>query len=74
MYCENAIAKHRDFLSFKNCQLIFFFFFFFEILISFAQNIGGYPQSMLWSKSKNQRTNGPVNAHLRSVVYTNKHV
>ena len=22
----------------------------------------------------NQRTNGPVNAHLRSVVYTNKHV
>ena len=22
----------------------------------------------------NQRTNGPVNAHMRSVVYTNKHV
>ena len=25
-------------------------------------------------KITNQRTNGPVNAHLRSVVYTNKHV
>ena len=23
-----------------------------------------YPQSMFWNKSKNQRTNGPVNAHL----------
>ena len=23
---------------------------------------------------KNQRTNGPVNAHLRSAAYTNKHV
>ena len=30
-----------------------------------------YPQSMFWSKNKNQRTNGPVNAHLRSAVYTN---
>ena len=44
----------------------------------FAQNIdcgymlepprrGGsneYPQSMFWNKNKNQRTNGPVNAHL----------
>ena len=25
-------------------------------------------------RTKNQRTNGPVNAHLRSAVYTNKHV
>ena len=25
-----------------------------------------YPQSMFWSKNKNQRTNGPVNAHLIS--------
>ena len=33
-----------------------------------------YPQSMFWSKNKNQRTNGPVNAHLRSAAYTNKHV
>ena len=24
--------------------------------------------------SRNQRTNGPVNAHLRSAAYTNKHV
>ena len=24
-----------------------------------------YAQSMFWSKNKNQRTNGPVNAHLR---------
>ena len=23
-----------------------------------------YPQSMFWSKNTNQRTNGPVNAHL----------
>ena len=23
---------------------------------------------------KNQRTNGPVNAHLRSASYTNKHI
>ena len=30
-----------------------------------------YPQSMLWSKNKNQRTDGPVNSHLRSAVYTN---
>ena len=30
-----------------------------------------YPQSMFWSKNKNKRTNGPVNAHLRSAVYTN---
>ena len=29
----------------------------------------------MYSYSKpNQRTKGPVNAHLRSVVYTNKHV
>ena len=55
------------------------------IFLIFAQNIdcgyileppcrGGsneYPQSMFWSKNKNQRTNGPVNAHLRSAVYTN---
>ena len=25
-------------------------------------------------KLENQRTNGPVNAHLRSAAYTNKHV
>ena len=57
----------------------------FDIFLIFAQNIdcgylfepphqGGsnrYPQSMFWSKNKNQRTNGPVNAHLRSAVYTN---
>ena len=24
--------------------------------------------------NRNQRTNGPVNAHLRSAAYTNKHV
>ena len=30
-----------------------------------------YPQYMFWSKNKNKRTNGPVNAHLRSAVYTN---
>ena len=50
----------------------------FDIFLIFAQNIdygytlepprqGGsneYPQSMFWSKNKNQRTNGPVNAHL----------
>ena len=24
-------------------------------------------------ETKNQRTNGPVNAHLRSAAYTNKH-
>ena len=48
-------------------------------LIFFAQNIdcgytlepprrGGsneYPQSMFWSKNKNQRTNGPEKAHLK---------
>ena len=59
-----------------------------DIFLTFAQNIdcaytlepprqGGsneYPQSMFWSKNKNQRTNGPVNAHLRSAAYTNKHV
>ena len=28
----------------------------------------------LQQRKRNQRTNGPVNAHLRSVVYTNKHV
>ena len=57
-----------------------------DIFLIFAQNIdcgytlepshrGGsqeYPQSMFWSKNKNQRTNGPVNAHLRSAAYTNK--
>ena len=26
------------------------------------------------NKIKNQRTNGPVNAHLRSASYTNKHI
>ena len=50
----------------------------FDIFLIFAQNIdcgytlepphrGGsneYPQSMFWSKNKNQRTNGLVNAHL----------
>ena len=42
----------------------------FDIFLIFAQNIncrGGsneYQQSMFWSKNKNQRTNGPVNAHL----------
>ena len=60
----------------------------FAIFLSFAQNIdcgymlepprrGGsneYPQSMFGSKNKNQRTNGPVSAHLRSAAYTNKHV
>ena len=48
-----------------------------------------YPQSMVGAKIRkissffrgkfsilklNQRTNGPVNAHLRSAAYTNKHV
>ena len=27
-----------------------------------------YPQSRFWSKNKNQRTNGPINAHLRSEI------
>ena len=49
-----------------------------DIFLIFAQNIdcgytlepprrgdsNEYPQSMFWSKNKNQRTNGPVNAHL----------
>ena len=57
----------------------------FDIFLIFAQNMdcgytlepprrgssNEYPQSMFWSKNKNQRTNGPVNAHLRSAVYTN---
>ena len=30
--------------------------------------------ALFLSKNKNQRTNGPVTAHLRSAVYTNKHV
>ena len=56
----------------------------FDIFLIFAENIdcgytlephrqGGsneYPQSMFWSKNKNQRTNGPVNAHLRSAILT----
>ena len=54
----------------------------FDIFLIFAQNIdcgytlepprrGGsneYPQSMFWSKNKNQRTNGPVNAHVRPEI------
>ena len=50
----------------------------FDILNDFVQNIdcvymleppqqGGsneYPQSLFWIKNMNQRTNGPVNAHL----------
>ena len=57
-----------------------------DIFLIFAQNIdcgytlepprrgssNEYPQSMSWSKNKNQRTNGPVNAHLRPEIYTNK--
>ena len=27
-----------------------------------------------YNTQENQRTNGPVNAHLRSAAYTNKHV
>ena len=60
----------------------------FDIFLIFAQNIdcgytleqprrsgsNVYPQPMFQSKNKNQRTNGPVNAHLRSAAYTNKHV
>ena len=60
----------------------------FDIFLIFAQNIdcgytleppqrvgsNMYPQSMFWSKNKNKRTSGPVNAHLRSAAYTNKHV
>ena len=52
---------------------------FVDIFLIFAQNIdcgytleppprGGsneYPQSMFWSKNKNQRTIGPENAHLK---------
>ena len=30
--------------------------------------------SMNLAAVSNQRTNGPVNAHLRSAAYTNKHV
>ena len=30
-----------------------------------------YPHCMFRAKILNQRTNGPVNAHLRSAVYTN---
>ena len=51
----------------------------FDIFLNFAQNIdcgytleppcrGGsnkYPQSMFWSKNKNQRTIGPENTHLK---------
>ena len=51
----------------------------FDIFLIFAQNIGcgytlepprrggsnEYPQSMFWSKNKNQRTIGPENAHLK---------
>ena len=61
---------------------------FFYIFLIFAQNkdcgytlepsrrgsSNEYPQFMFWVKNKNQRTNGPVNAHLRSAAYTNKHV
>ena len=42
-----------------------------KILIPPRGSSNEYPQSMFWSKNKNQRTNGPVNAHLRSAVYTN---
>ena len=31
-----------------------------------------YPPPMFWIKNKYKRTNGPVNAHLRSWIYTNK--
>ena len=30
--------------------------------------------TLFYSFNNNQRTNGPVNAHLRSAAYTNKHV
>ena len=60
----------------------------FDIFLIFAQNIdcgymleppergssNKYPQSIFWSKNKNQRTNGPVNAHLRSAAYTKRNV
>ena len=56
---------------------------FFIVLFYFAQNIyRGYtlepprlggsnekPQTMFWIKNKNKRTNGPVNAHLRTGIY-----
>ena len=64
--------------NFFRCKIKNFQLKNFDILLIFAQNIdfwytldppwrGGsneYPQSMFWSKNKNQRTNGPVNAHL----------
>ena len=86
LHYENLPMQYTEiFLALKigNFQLKIF-----DIFLIFAQNIdcgytlepprrGGsneYPQSMFWSKNKNQRTNGPVNAHLRSAAYTNKHV
>ena len=38
------------------------------------ENFGGHCPSENLEAKKNQRTNGPVYAHLRSAVYTNKHV
>ena len=60
----------KDNFQIKNC----------DIFLIFAQNIdceytleppqrdgsNEYPQSMFWSKNKNQRTIGPVHAHLIS--------
>ena len=73
---HDTLRKHAHVLKLKNFEN--FRKNFFYIFLIFAQNIdcgytlepprrGGsneYPQSMFWSKNKNQRTNGPVNAHL----------
>ena len=73
---ENMPMQYAEILKVvknENCHLKIF-----DIFLIFAQNIdcgytlepprrGGsneYPQSRFWSKNKNQRTNGPVNAHL----------
>ena len=78
-YTEIFLALKIENFQLKKFDIFLFFF---------AQNIdcgytlepprqsgsNEYPQSMFWSKNKNKRTNGPVNAHLRSAAYTNKHV
>ena len=51
--------------SLKKCTLPYTYFVFKCLVLYF-----GIKQEWL----ENQRTNGPVNAHLRSAAYTNKHV
>ena len=86
IHYENLPMQYTE--SFKVVKMKIFSGKILTFFLIFAQNIdcgytlepprqGGsneYPKSMFWSKNKNQRTNGPVNAHLRSAAYTNKHV